>query len=85
MSLVDMAKKAWAEEPVIVGAVLSSGVSAGIISQAQASVLVQSVSAVGAAVAQVLIAFGVRTKVSAGTPDPDPVDKAILAVPQDGS
>ena len=95
MSVVGWLKKLWAEEPIVVSALLPAAASAGILSQTQASALTSAISAVGVAAVQMLTAFGVRRKVttnataaqstatavSAALADADPVAAAILEVP----
>ena len=85
LNVAALVGKLWAEEPVIVASLLPAAASAGIISQTQASTLASSISAVGVAVVQVLVAFGVRSKVSVKGKEAaaaDPVANAIRNVSQ---
>lgn len=72
--MIKLLKSLWAKEPVLVAEIIPLGVTAGVLTQAQASTLTATITGVVAAVVQVAAAFGVRSLVTS------PATKAKQAV-----
>lgn len=62
--LLGWARKLWAKEPVLAGAVLPVAVTVGVLTQDQASAITNALTGAAAVAAELAAAFGVRRAVT---------------------
>ena len=62
--LLRLVCRVWAQEPVLVGSALPLLATLGVLTQDEASALVNAVAGAGAVVGELAVAFGVRSRVS---------------------
>lgn len=68
MTAVNLLKRLWAEEPVLVATIIPLGVTVGLLTTDQATALTNIVTGAVAVIVQVLTALGIRSQV--GRPKP---------------